>query len=104
MPRLPVLMLALLVAGCGSRDGTAVKHVNLGELEAATKHLLFFNYTGSDAQFHYFTTGEGKHYKLDRAAWQLPMVLPPDGGMQLFVTVKDGKVTVPDPRKMAGQL
>ena len=78
-----------------------MKHVNLAELEAETKNLVFFNYTGSDSQFHYFRTKEGKRYKLDRSAWQLPMAFPPDAGMQLFVTVKEGKVTVPDPKKMA---
>jgi hypothetical protein len=95
------LVLALLLAGCGSREASAVKHVSVAELEAETKHLLFFNYLGGDAQFHYFLTGEGKRYKLDRAAWALPLVHPPDAGVQLFVTVKDGKVTVPDPKKMA---
>jgi hypothetical protein len=100
MFRLLVLMLALVAVGCRSREGSTVKRVSLAELEAETKHLVFFNYTGSDAQFHYFTTKEGKRYKLDRSAWQLPMAFPPDSGMQLFVTVKDGKVTVPDPKTM----
>jgi hypothetical protein len=29
------------------------------------------------------------------------MAFPTDAGMQLFVTVKDGKLTAPDPKKMA---
>jgi hypothetical protein len=78
-----------------------MRHVNLAELEAETKHLVFFNYTGSDSRFHYFTTREGERYKLDRSAWQLPMAFPAGAGMQLFVTVKGGKITAPDPHKMA---
>jgi hypothetical protein len=64
-----VLLLALVTAGCGSREGSTVKRVNRAELEAETKNLVFFNYTGSDSQFHYFRTKEGKRYKLDRSAW-----------------------------------
>jgi hypothetical protein len=78
-----------------------MKHVSLAELEAETRHLVFFNYTGSDGRFHYFTTREGEHYQLDRSAWQLPMAFPVGAGMQLFITVKGGKLTAPDPMKMA---
>src|SRR5437899_2381909 len=101
MVRWLLLLLGLVAAGCGSREGSAVKQVNLAELEAETKHLVFFNYIGSDPQSHYFTTKEGKRYKLDRSAWQLPMAFPTNAGMQLFVTVKEGKVTVPDPKKLS---
>src|SRR5262245_27802753 len=65
--------------------------------------LIFFNYVGSDVDFYYFTTAEDKRYKVARAECGNLLSVSLDGGMQLFVTAKDGKLTVPDPKDMAGK-
>ncbi len=85
---------------------TAARQVTLRELERETAHLPFLSWVGSDKRFHYFATREGRRYRVNRSEWRLPphlgAFLPrPGDGMALFVTVKDGKVTIPDPRKMA---
>jgi hypothetical protein len=87
-------------------EATAARQVTLRELERETAHLPFLNWVGSDKRFHYFVTREGEQYRVNRSEWQLPphmsTFMPrPGQGMALFVTVKDGKITVPDPRKMA---
>jgi hypothetical protein len=97
-----VFLVILVVAGCGTKgSATGVKQVTVAELGKETDHLVFFNYVGSDNDFHYFTTAEKKRYKVPRAEWANPQPSPLDGGMQLFMTVKDGKLTVPDPKEMA---
>ena len=73
----------------------------MAQLASETDHLVFFNYVGSDAEFHYFTTAERKRYKVPLAEWNNPRPFPLDGGMQLFMAVKDGKLTTPDPNEMA---
>jgi hypothetical protein len=73
----------------------------VAELGSETDHLVFFNYVGSDADFHHFATAEGKRYKVSLAEWNNPRLFPLEGAMQLFMTVKDGKLTVPDPKELA---
>lgn len=85
---------------------TGTKEVTIRELEEKTAHLPFFNWVGSDKHFHYFVTREGQRYKVQRARWQMPEsmagFLPrPADGMALFVTVKNGRIIIPDPSKMA---
>jgi hypothetical protein len=75
--------------------------VSVAELGRETDHLVFFRYAGSDADFYYFVTAEGQEYKVALAEWANPSPLPKGGGVRLFMTVKDGRLTVPDPREMA---
>jgi hypothetical protein len=97
-----VLVALVLVAGCQTQPGSSgPKQVTIAELGNETGHLVFFNYVGSDADFHYFTTAEAKRYKVPRAEWNNPQPFPLDGGMQLFMTVKDGKLAIPDPKELA---
>ena len=110
--RLPIIGILLLPIGCRQADKpptpageSAVKQVTLIELEKETDHLVFLSYVGSDEQSHYFLTPERKRYKVDRSEWQLPphmvAVTPRPGSMAVFVKIKGGKVTAPDPKKMA---
>ena len=98
------LTIALaLAAGCGTKEASpGVKQVTVAELGKETDHLIFFKYVGSDTEFHYFTTAESKRYKVLRSEWNTPRPFPLDGGMQLFMTVKNDKLTAPDPKEMAG--
>ena len=97
-----LLSALVVVAGCQTQPATSgPKQVSVAELGSETDHLLFFNYVGSDAEFHHFKTAEGKRYKVPLAEWNNPRPFPLEGGMQLFMTVKDGKLTVPDPNDMA---
>lgn len=102
MLRWATVFLILAMPGCSARQPPSVQHVDLAELEAATKHLVFFNYTGNDSQFHYFRTKDGSRYKLDRSTWNMPLAFPVDGGAELYVTVRDGQIALPDPQKMSG--
>ena len=101
MIRLLIALSVLSATGCGG--SSAVKHVSLSTLEAETKQLGIISYTGSDAEFHYFQTKVGQRYKLDLSAWEMPAAFPADAGIELFVTIRDGKLTAPDPRTMAEQ-
>ena len=97
-----LLAILVVVAGCRARPAsTGTAQVSVADLGTKTDHLVFFNYVGSDADFHYFTTAEGNRYKVSLAEWTIPRPFPLDGGMELFMTVKDGKLTVPDPKEMA---
>ena len=93
-----------LVAGCGTKEvSPAAKQVTVAELGKETDHLIFFNYVGSDTEFHHFTTAESKRYKVLRSEWNTPRTFPLEGGMQLFMPVKNDKLTVPNPKEMAGR-
>jgi hypothetical protein len=103
---MPGIMLVLgclvVVAGCQAQPAsTEPKRVSVTELGRETDHLVFFSYVGSDADFHYFTTAERKRYRVPRSEWNNALSFPPNGGMQLFMTVKDGKLTLPDDKEMA---
>ncbi len=107
-PRLITLLAGLslvvpaILGGCERQEtGSAMKTVSIAELGKETDHLLFFNYVGSDADFHYFTTADDKQYRVARSEWNNPAAFPADGTMQFFMTVKDGKLTVPDPKEMS---
>jgi hypothetical protein len=80
--------------------------VTLHELERETEYLPFIHWVGSDKHFHHFLTRDGKRYKVKRSEWQLPphmAALPRFGdGVALFVKVRDGKITVPDPEQLEG--
>jgi hypothetical protein len=103
MRKIHYLLGALMIlAGCQTHPASSEpKQVSVAELGSETDHLICFNYVGSDADFHYFTTAERKRYKVPRAEWNNPRPFPLEGGIQLFMTVKDGKLTVPDPKEMA---
>ena len=75
--------------------------VTVGELGDRTARLFFFSYVGTDADFHHFTTADGGRYRVRRSEWQNAGGFAVGGGMALYVCVKDGKVTVPDPKDMA---
>jgi hypothetical protein len=97
-----LVITVVIAAGCQTQPASPEpKQVSVAELGSETGHLVFFNYLGSDADFHYFATAERKRYKVARAEWNNPVPFPLDGGMQFFMTVKDGKLTVPDPKEMA---
>jgi hypothetical protein len=97
------LVIVALLAGCGTKEASpAVKQVTVAELGQETDHLIYIKYVGSDTDFHYFTTAQSKRYKVPRSEWNNPRPFPRDGEMQLFMTVKDGQLTVPDPKEMAG--
>jgi hypothetical protein len=86
-----------------------VKQVTLAELERETAELVYFNFTGCDDAFDYFSTPDGREFKLPAAASkmrhralppQLRPPMPPGGGMILFVKLKDGQWVPPDPEQM----
>jgi hypothetical protein len=98
----PLLSALVIVAGCQTQPASSEpKQVTVAELGNETDHLIFFNYVGSDAEFHYFTTAESKRYKVPRSERDNLVTFPLDGGMQLFMTVKDGNLIGPDPKEMA---
>lgn len=99
----PIVLVLLLPACQASPTGSPVRQVTLPELEKETAGLPFFSYTGHDDAFHYFKAG-GRQYKVKRDEWELPPnlpAMPPEAGAELFVRVKDGKVTVPDPKELS---
>ena len=99
-----VILLVALVAAAGCQNqpsSSGPKLVSVMELGRETGHLVFFNYIGSDSDYHHFTTAEGKRYKVALGEWNTRATLQPDGKVKVFMTVKDGKLTVPDPKEMA---
>jgi hypothetical protein len=94
-------LFSVLITGCTSKLENTAKQVSLSQLANETKHLVFFNYSGSDSEFHYFKTSEGKCYKLDLSEWKTPRTWTTDAGIELFVSMREGKLTVPDPKKMS---
>jgi hypothetical protein len=102
MHKIRNLIIVVLVFGCRAQPApSGPKQVDLIGLGKETEHLVFFNYIGTDAEYHYFRTAEGNSYKVSRADWNTPRTFPRDAGMELFMTVKNGKLTVPDPDEMA---
>jgi hypothetical protein len=98
--RLPIAFV--FIVGCQSPSTpTRPKQVSIAELGRETDHLVFFSYVGSDTEFHYFTTAEGKDFRVPFAEWTTAGAFARGTGMNLFVTVKDCKITVPDPTAMA---
>jgi hypothetical protein len=100
-----ISLSVVLAIACGSspaKDVALVQQVTVPELERATSQLVFFNYIGSDADFHYFTTAHGDRYKVSRPEWELPHTIPLGSGVQMFVSVRNGKLTVPDPEELEG--
>jgi hypothetical protein len=80
-------------------------HVSIEQLGVETSHLIFFTYDGSDDLYHYFMLeADGMAYKIDKAVWTPPKPAPSGKTSRLIadtaVTVRDGKITEPDPREM----
>lgn len=99
----------LLLAGCARPKEESVKQVILAELEQETADLVYFNFVGFDDDFDYFTTPDGREFKLSAAESKMrhrtlpPQLRPPmrrGGGMSLFVKLKGGKWMPPDPEQM----
>jgi hypothetical protein len=92
-----------------AQEGASWKEVSLLELERETSQLPVLNWVGVDKRLHYFETREGGRYRVARGEWPLPpymatMMPRPGDGVALFVTVKDGKITLPDPKKMTDMI
>jgi hypothetical protein len=103
LARVGAIVGLLVLVGCGgSGAAPGMKQVTLAELEEETAALAFFSYTGNDEQFHYFKTPT-RLYKVKRDEWAQPNMpkVSPELGIEVFVRVKDGKVTVPDPKDVA---
>jgi hypothetical protein len=85
--------------------GKSVKTVSVEQLGKETDHWIFFSYLGGKGEFDYFLTPDQKHYRVARSESKLygRLWLDGDHGVrgQLFVTVRDGKITVPDPKVMS---
>jgi len=101
MLRCLLIISLIIISGC-SRNTPAMKHVTIAELETATKGQPFFSYSGSDDNFHYFRTLDGQRYSIERSAWDMPVPFPADGTMEVFVSIKDGEITTPNPSDMKG--
>ncbi len=106
---LSCVLLLIFTVGCNPHKNPPVsyKQVTLTELERETKDLVYFNYLGGDDGFEYFSTPDGRQYKLPIAESDfrkrlLPGMphLKPDQGAALFVKITDGKLRLPDPEKM----
>lgn len=98
----PLLVGLAVAAGCQLEPGeTGPRQVSMAQLGRETDHLVFFSYVGSDTEFHHFTTAEDRRYTVARAEWDNPKPFALDGGIELFVSVRDGQLTVPDPNELA---
>lgn len=84
------------------------RRVSLAELERATKLQPFINYCGTEGNDHRFETQAGQVFLVSRDELQdleKPLIsFPRSQGLRLFVTIKDGKVRVPDAQKAASGL
>src|SRR3954469_2700773 len=104
---LVLAVLALVGAGILVRyPGLFPRRVTLAELERETKDYAYLNYSGTEGNDHVFETPAGRVYLVSRD--ELKDLEPPlftfpkgDQGLRLHVRVKDGKVGVPDPQKLA---
>lgn len=102
-----ILGIALLVAiGCSpSKPEATVRQVTLAELEQETADLAYFNFVGMDDDFDYYTTPDGREFKLPAAESEMrkrmlpgmPIPMKPGDGMALFVKLRNGKWVQPDP-------
>jgi hypothetical protein len=94
--------MVVLLVGCHRQDAAPMERtVNVKQLAEETDHLVFFNYVGSDADFHHFTAADDKQYRIPRADLDFPGEFPATGTMRFFITVKDGVLARPDRREMA---
>ena len=80
-----------------------MRRVTLAQLEKETKGEPFLTYFGVEGDHHRFQTEDGRVFQVARGEWTMPapMSFPTSAGMGLFVTVKDGKVRIPDPAAMS---
>jgi hypothetical protein len=103
VPRLAIPILVVVVWAVRSHypGGARVRHVSLEQLETATKDQLFITYQGIERGFHRFRTEDGRVFLVDRHELHVPVAPPVDQGIGLFVKIQGGKMTVPDPEKMA---
>jgi hypothetical protein len=104
---LVLAVLALVGAGMLVRyPGLFPRRVTLAELERETKDYAYLNYCGTEGKDHVFETVAGRVYLVSRD--ELKGLEPPlftfekgEQGVRMHVMVKDGKVGVPDPQKLA---
>jgi hypothetical protein len=103
------LCVVLVLAGCAQPKEASLKQVTLAELERETADLVYFNFTGCDEAFDYFSTPDGREFKLSATESKmrhraLPASLRPPmrrgAGMILFVKLKGGQWVPPDPEQM----
>lgn len=103
------LGVVLVLAGCAHPKEASMKQVTLAELERETADLVYFNFTGCDNDFDYFSTPDGREFKLSATESkmrhralpaQLRPPMPRGGGMILFVKLKGGQWVPPDPEQM----
>ena len=104
-----LLLVVLALVGIGvylRYPGLFPRRVTLGELERATKDFAYINYCGTQGDEHRFETPAGKAFLVSRD--ELKDLEPPlftfprsEQDVRLQVKVKDGKVGVPDPQKLA---
>ncbi len=85
---------------------SVARRVSLAELEQATNHLSYISYCGTEGNDHRFETQAGAAYLVSRDELQdleKPLIsFPRSRGLSLLVTIRDGKVQVPDAQKAAG--
>jgi hypothetical protein len=79
-------------------DISKARDVSFAELEAQTHDLPYFLYWGRTNGFAYFGTLAGAVYRLPESVFPLP----PERGWKpgaagLYVTIRDGRITVPPP-------
>src|SRR3954453_22670887 len=104
--RAMLIILALVGAVVVYRYGFSfARRVSLAELEQATKLQPFINYCGTEGNDHRFETQAGQVFLVSRDELQdleKPLIsFPRSQGLRLFVTIRDGKVRVPDAQKGA---
>ena len=104
---LVLVVLALVGIGVYLRyPGLFPRRVTLDELGRATEDFAYINYCGTQGNEHRFETPTGRVYLVSRD--ELKDLDPPlftfargEQDVRLHVRVKDGKVGVPDPQKLA---
>src|SRR3954447_7451197 len=102
-----LVVLALVGIGVSVRyPGLFPRRVTLTELEQATKDFAYIDYCGIQGNDHRFETPAGKAFLVSRDELkdlEAPLFTFPrsDQDVRLQVKVKDGKVGVPDPQKLA---
>ena len=99
--------LVSFAVGCnsspsGGRSIDSARKVTLTELEAATDHLPYFSYLGTEGDSAYFRGDGLGYYQIasEETPWHglRPSPMVPRGDMELYVTVRDGELTVPGPQ------
>ena len=74
--------------------------IDLPELRQAAASLDFFGYRGCDPNYHYFSLPNSQGLRLPQQQIDL-QPLPIQLGLCLFVTFRNGRLTIPDPVAMA---